>query len=240
MNNALMVYLNKRLRQNNNKYPNINHQPGPVICISGEVEYAGVNIAQMLALVLDKQGSCKKWRVLSKEIIEENASELNLEPKQFRSYLNEEDKRLFDDFLSPFTEKQFSSGQIINQPLIDLITNFANDGHCIIVGNAGHFIARDIEKSLSIKLIAPYEWRVKQMMEKNNLNIQEAIEFIEKTENDRHSFINQMDCENNDEVQFDLTINISKLNITEVVDFIKVVAQTKGLLEAHISKVEVF
>ena len=240
MNNSLMVYLNKRLRQNNNKYPTVNHQPGPVICISREVGCAGVHIAQMLATELDKQGNCKKWRILSKEIIEENAIELNLEPKQFRSYLNEGDKGIFDDILSNFTEKRFSSDLKINQPLIDLIANFAYDGHCIIVGRAGHMIARGIGKSLFIKLIAPHDWRVKQIMKKNNLNIQEAMDFIEKTEKDSHSFLNQMEGENNDNSQFDLIFNLSKLNITEVVDFIKFAAQSKGLLDPHISKVEVF
>lgn len=240
MNNTLMVYLSKRLRQNHNKYPTINHQPGPVICISREVGCGGVSIAQMLATELDKQGNCKKWRVLSKEIIEESAMELNMQPNPFKSYLNEGDKKVFDDILSAFTENKFSSELKINHPLIDLITNFANDGHCIIVGSAGHMIARDIKKSIFIKLIAPHDWRVKQMMEKNNLKIQEAMDFIEKTENDRHSFINHMTGENNDEGQFDLIFNLSKLNITEVVGFIKYAAQTKGLLELHKSKVEVF
>ena len=240
MNNTLMVYLNKRLRQNNNNYPTVNHQPGPVICISREVGCAGVNIAQMLATELDKQGNCKKWRVLSKEIIEESVMESNSEPNQLRSYLNESDKGLFDGILSAFTEKRFMSELEINQPLIDLITSFAYDGHCIIVGRAGHIIARDIEKSLFIKLIAPHDWRVKQMMEKNNSNIQEAMDLIDKTEKDRHSFINHMAGENNDDVQFDLIFNLSKLNINEVVGFIKFAAQTKGLLEPHTSKVEVF
>jgi hypothetical protein len=37
MNNTLMVYLNKRLRQNDPKFAGANQQPGPVICISREV-----------------------------------------------------------------------------------------------------------------------------------------------------------------------------------------------------------
>jgi len=240
MNNTLMVYLNKRIRQNNNKYPTVNHQPGPVICISGEVECAGANIAQMLATELDKQSSCKKWRVLSKEIIEENAMELNMETNRFRNYLNERDKGFFDDILSDFTKNQFSRELENNQPFIDLITNFAHDGHCIIVGMAGQIVARDIEKSLSIKLIAPHGWWIENIIENYDLNLQDALDFIKKMQKDGHRFIKQMGGEIKDDAQFDLILNISKLYITEVVGFIKFAAQTKGLLEPHISKVEVF
>jgi cytidylate kinase len=235
-----MVYLSKRLHQSNSNYHTEQYQPGPVICISREVGCGGVNIARLLAIELDKHGGCKKWKVLSKEILEESARELNMEPNKLRRYLKEGDRGIFDDILTAFTEKRFKSERKINKTLIDLIASFASDGHCIIVGRAGHIIARDIEKSLFIKLIAPYDWRVKQIMEKDNVNMREAMDFIEKTEKERLNFIKHIAGENNNDVKFDLIINLAKLNITQMVEIIKFVAQTKGLLEAHKSKVEVF
>jgi len=240
MNNTLMLYLNKRLHQNNSNYKSDTHPPGPVICISREVGCGGVNIARLLAVDLDRLGDCKKWRVLSKEIIDESARELQMEPNKLRRYLKEGDRGIFDEILAAFTEKRFKSERKINRTLIDLISSFANDGHCIIVGRAGHIIARDIEKSLFIKLIAPLNWRVKQIMEKNNLNMREAMDFIEKTEKDRQNFIKHIADENYGDVVFDLIINLSKLNITELIGIIKFAAQIKGLLEPNKSKVEVF
>ena len=240
MNNTLMVYLSKRLRQRNNKYPTVNLQPGPVICISGEVGCGGLNIAQLLATELDKQGNCKKWRVLSKGIIDQSAMELNMELNQFRSYLKEGDRGLFDEILSAFNDNRFKAEPKITPPLIDLVTSFANDGHCIIVGRAAHIVSGVIQKSLFIKLVAPNEWRVQQIMEKNNVSRSEAIDIIREEENIRHNYIKQIADENNKDVEFDLIINLSKMNITEVIDFIQFVAQTKGLLESHNSKVEVF
>lgn len=240
MNNTLMVYLSKRLHQNNSNYHADHNQPGPVICISREVGCGGVNIARLLAIELDKHGGCKKWKVLSKEILEESARELNMEPNKLRRYLKEGERGIFDDILAAFTEKRFKSERKINKTLIDLIASFASDGHCIIVGRAGHIIAQDIEKSLFIKLIAPYEWRVKQIMEKDNVNMREAMDFIEKTEKERQNFVKHIGGENSTDIKFDLIINLAKLNITQMIDIIKFVAQTKGLFEAHISKVEVF
>lgn len=240
MNNTLMVYLNKRLHKIEHKYMAANAQPGPVICISREVGCGGVNIARLLAADLDKQTYCKKWKVLSKEILEESARELDMEPDRLNSYLKEGDRTLFDDILSAFSEKRYKSDRKINKTLIDLISSFSNDGYCIIVGRAGHIIARDIEKSLLVRLTAPLEWRVRQIMEKNELNMREAIDFIEKTEKERHNLRKHIAGDDATEDEFDLTINIARMNIADVIGLMRFAAQAKGLLEPNKSKVEVF
>lgn len=240
MNNTLMVYLSKRLHQNAGKYQASNHPPGPVICISREVGCGGINIARLLAMELDKSGTCKRWKVLSKEILEESARELNMAPNKLEHYLKEGERGIFDDILSAFGDKRFKSDRKIINTLIDLIQSFANDGHCIIVGRAGHIITRNIQKSLCIKLTAPLNWRIKRIMEKFDINIREATDLIEKTEKERDNLMRHIGGENYRDYGFDLTINLSKLNITEVISLIKYAAQTKGLLEQNVSKVEVF
>jgi len=235
-----MVYLNKRLHQNDPKYQSVNTQPGPVVCISREVGCGGVNIARLLAAEFDKQSICKKWKVLSKEILEESARELNMEPNKLRNYLKEGDRTMFDDILSAFSEKRYKSNKKISKTLIDLISSFANDGHSIIVGRAGHIISRDIEKSLLVRLTAPLEWRTKQIMEKNKLDRREAVDFIEKTEKERQNLRKHIAGDHAKEDEFDLTINLSRMSIQEVISLIRFVAQSRGLLETTKSKVEVF
>jgi cytidylate kinase len=240
MNNTLMVYLNKRLHQNDPKYLEHNSHPGPVICISREVGCGGVNIAKLLANELDKQCVCKKWKVLSKEILEESARGLEMDPNKLRNYLKEGDRGLFDDVLSAFSEKRFKSDRKISKTLIDLELSFANDGFCIIVGRAGHIIAKNIERSLLIKLTAPLDWRIKQIMEKNNLNLREAIEFIEKTEKERENFRKHIAGDHAHTEEFDLTINLSRMKVENAISLICQASQSKGLLETNKSKVEVF
>lgn len=235
-----MVYLNKRLNKNDPKNHSVNTQPGPVICISREVGCGGVNIANMLANELDTQTFCKRWKVLSKEILEESARELSMDPDKLRNYLKEGDRNLFDDILSAFSERRHKSDKKISKTMIDLISSFANDGYCIIVGRGGHIIARDIEKSLFIKLTAPLDWRIKQIMEKDNLSKREAIDFIEKTEIERQNLIKHISNENVKDNEFDLIINLARLSTAEVISLIKHAAQSKGMLEPKKSKVEVF
>jgi cytidylate kinase len=240
MNNTLMVYLNKRLHQDDHKYLDVNRQPGPVICISREVGCGAVNLAGVLAAELDKRNSCKKWKVLSKEILEESARELDMDPNRLKNYLKEGDRSIFDDVLSAFSEKRFKSDRKISKTLIDLISSFANDGYCIIVGRAGHIIAKDIEKSLLVKLTAPLDWRIKQIMQKNNLNIREAIEFIEKTEKERENFRKHVAGDRAITEEFDLIINLSRMKIENAISLICHASQLKGMLETSKSKIEVF
>lgn len=235
-----MVYLNKRLHHPDNRFMAANTQPGPVICISREVGCGGVNIARLLATELDKHTMYKKWKVLSKEILQESARELDMDPGKLRNYLKEGDRTLFDDVLSAFSEKRYKSDRRIRKTMIDLISSFANDGHCIIVGRAGHIIARDIEKSLLVKLTAPLEWRIKQIMEKNGLNLREAVDFIERTEKERENLRKHIAGDQGIEDEFDLTINLARMKVQDVISLIYFAAQTKGLLEYARSRVEVF
>ena len=235
-----MVYLNKRLHQYDPNYQPAKSEPGPVICISREVGCSAVNIARILASELDKQTICKKWRVLSKEIIEESARELDMDPNKLKSFMKDGDWSMFDDILNAFSSKRFKSERKISKTLIDLITSFANDGYCIIVGRAGHIIARNIKKSLLVRLVAPMPWRTKQIMEKDNLNLREATEFIERTEKERQNFRKHIAGDQCIEEEFDISLNLSRINIQEVISSIQLLAKARGMLESQKSKVEVF
>jgi cytidylate kinase len=121
-----------------------------------------------------------------------------------------------------------------------MISSFAHDGYCIIVGRAGHIISRDIPNSLLIRITASLEWRINQIMYKAKLSRVQALEFINTTENERENFRKHIADVVNQEDEFDLTINLSRMTIPEVIAIIKMAAQTKGLLQHKKSKVEVF
>lgn len=240
MNNSLMIYLNKRLHQNDPKFMAARTRPGPVVCISRDVGCGGLAFAKLLAEELDKLTFCKKWKVISKEILLESASELDMAPDKLKTYLKDGDRTLFDDVLAAFREKRYKSDRRITKTLIDLISSFANDGYSIIVGRAGHIIARNIDRSLLVKLSAPFEWRLSKIMEKNNLNLRQATDFMEKTEKERENIRRHIAGSDSVADEFDITLDISRLDSSMAVQLIVYAAQLKGLLEPHKSKVEVF
>ena len=230
MDNTMWSYLNKRMQQQSPNYQNSNTSPGPVICISREVGCKGVKFAQQLAAELEKQPGNKKWKVISKEILAESARELNMDPAKLQSILHNKDRSAFDDILNAFSEKRYKSDGKIRKTLIDLISSFANDGYCIIVGRAGHIIARDIEKSLLVRLTAPLEWRIQQTMKLNDLNEKEAIDFMTKIEEERLNLRKHIADDSAKHDTFDLTIDLSRMDIPATIDIIELAAKSRGLL----------
>jgi cytidylate kinase len=240
MNNSLTVYLSKRLKQNEQNYHSVHSEKGPVICISREVGCGGLNIAKLLAAELDKVTICKKWRVLSKEILEESARELDMNPMKLQNIMHDGTRGIFDEILNAFSDKRFKSDRKITKTMVEIISSFAIDGHCIIVGRAGHILSKDIPQSLLIKITAPLEWRINQIIQKDKISRNQALDFIRTTEAERENFRKHIEGVINKEDEFDLTINLSRMTIPEVIAIIKQAAQTKGLLQNRKSKVEVF
>lgn len=70
--------------------------------------------------------------------------------------------------------------------------------------------------------------------------MRQALEFIEKTEIERENFRKHIAGDTKRSDEFDLTINLSRVNAKDVVDIICFAVQAKGMLETNKSKVEVF
>ena len=220
MGNALMTYLNKRLAEEN-LFEKHGKMPGPVITISREVGCNGLDLAQKIAKRLNQQNLKSDWKVLSKEIFYESARELNLNPEKVRKIFKQTDKYAFDEILNAFNNRSFKSERKIIKSVIDVIRTLAFDGFCIIVGRAGHVIAKDIKNALHLRLIAPLEYRVKVIMENKNLNRQEALVFIQKVEQERIAFRKAISEDNPGMDYFDLYINRASFNDEDVVNIIE-------------------
>ncbi len=168
MRNSLIIYLNKRLL-GQETFKKKSMEPGPVITISREVGCNGLKLARLLATRLNAHKLSADWRVLSKEVFNESARELNMDPDRIRKTFKQADKYTFDEILKAFNDKGYKSERKIAKTVSDVILSFAVDGFCIFVGSASHIIARDIQNSLHIRLEAPLEYRINNIMNSKGL-----------------------------------------------------------------------
>ncbi|MBN1821187.1 MAG: cytidylate kinase-like family protein [Prolixibacteraceae bacterium] len=228
MENLLSNYLDRRLDKS---FKPFNQQKsGPVITISREVGCNGLKLANGLAEILNKQSQGRKWKVLSKEVFFECAKELNLDYNRIIRYFKNTDHYTFEEILYAFNNKNYKSERKIVKTLIDVIHTFAVEGYCIIVGRAGHIIARDIKNSLHIRLVAPLEFRIKTIMQNNNLSHNDAAEFIKRVEKERIAFRKALREEVIHEVDFDLILNRGSFEKDETIDIILEAVEIKNLL----------
>lgn len=226
MGNLLLNYLQKRdaAREALN---NISNLGGPLITISREVGCDAVGLAEKIAARFNSKHPKIKWKVISKEIYQETAEELD--PKEVFKILHKSEKFAFDKVLKAFSDKHYVSEAKIEKTINEVILHNATDGHCIMVGRAVHIIAKDIKKALHLRLVAPLEYRIKSIMENNHLNEVEAIDYINRVDKERKTYRETLIKDNPQYKLFNITFDRSVFADEEIVDIIEFSAAKKGL-----------
>jgi cytidylate kinase len=231
----LIRYLNNRTCRPEEKKRKTG-PPGPVITISREVGCSGLELAEVLAGKLNENSPNRNWKVLSKEIFQQSAHELEIDPSKVARIFRQSDRTAVDEFLAAFGEKRYKSDRKIKKTVCDVIRNFAIEGFCIIVGRGGNAIAADIRNSIHIRLVAPLEYRVNSIMLKNRINREGAIEFVRKVEKERLAYRHAVEgTPTRDPEIFDITFNRATFSAEVIADLILHAVRDKKILDDYVA-----
>ena len=209
--------------------------PGPVITISRLYGCPAKKVAKSLAEHLTDKMTVKgyenpKWDYVTKEIMNESASELEMDPSKIKYVFDYEKKSLIDDIISAHSNKYYKSDRKIRNTVAKVVRNIAAEGQTIIVGRGGVAITRDIEKSLHINLEAPLEWRTIRISEKQDVTLEEAEKIVKQIDKKRKEFRESFEGKGTDYTQFDITINCMTLSIEEIVAIIIKAVEVRKLI----------
>ncbi len=103
----------------------------------------------------------------------------------------------------------------------------------IYLGNVGHLMLRDIPDVLTIRLIAPFEFRIRMLIERGKMTREEASNYIEKIDAQRRAwtlFLYGVDWLN--PILYDLTLNLENMNIDTAVEIAATAARLKKYSES--------
>jgi cytidylate kinase len=239
MKNTLLSYMNRRFAEVS-RSPHGSKEPGPVITISREPGCGGFKIAEKLAGSLNEFVTCKRWQVISKEILQQSARELEMDPQKVKRVFTPTERSVFDEILEAFNARSYKSDRAILKTVRDVIRAFANDGCCIVLGRAGHEIAGDMEHSLHIRLIAPLDWRIEQVASKRDVPYPKARDFIIELEENREAFRQYYINKKQPSQNYDLVIDVSKFQDDKIIRLIKTAVELKGITEKFGSGVSYF
>lgn len=185
--------------------------PGPFISISREFGCTANNIARKLSIELTKlnlkKEETQKWKWINKEILIESAKELKLKPAKIEYVFLSHQKSAMDEFVSSMTKKYFKSDRYIRKTITNIIKSILSGGNVIIVERGGVSFGTEIPKSLHIKLIAPFEWRVKRISKNYKMKTAEAEKYIRKVDGERKQLIDNFFQKETDNSIFDLIFN---------------------------------
>ena len=116
----------------------------------------------------------------------------------------------------------FVSDLRVKKAIRDVVLSMCKEGFIILVGRGGVSIAHDIVDSLHIRLVAPFYWRVENVMKKKEMNLEAAEEYVVDTDEKRfnliYTFLEKKPL--NIDYLFDATLNRNGFTIQESADLI--------------------
>jgi cytidylate kinase len=216
--------------------------PGPVVTISRQAGCSARRIAIKLSKILTGYS-----------YMSETKTEANWEwvdKKAFNKVVNEMIKEIEKGNYADKAEaiimlkevaKAYSAEKVYDildekliQVLKGVICRLAYDGRKIIVGRSAGVILKNIPNKLNVRLEAPVDWRINRIMQINDFSQAKAVDYINKMDKKRDTFIEKIigrKAENND---FDVIFNYASLGDDEIVDAIVHILRNKNIISQYV------
>jgi cytidylate kinase len=196
-------------------------EDGPVITISRLTGCDAREIASTIADNLNAKFGTTRWKWVDKDIIYAIARELNIDTQRIENYYAGIKLSNLSEMIMAFSGG-FVSDLRVKKAIKDVVLSICKEGFVVLVGRGGVSIAREIRDSLHIRLIAPFYWRVENVMKKKNMTIENAETYVIDTDEKRYDLIQTfLDKKTkNIESLFDVTINRISFSVPETAELI--------------------
>jgi cytidylate kinase len=215
----LYDYFDKRHREAILAQPD--SEDGPVITISRQTGCDARLVAESVAEMLNRKYNERKWKWIDKDIIKRIAKEINTDDARVESFYKGIEHSNLSEMIMAFSGS-FVSDQKIKRAIEDVVLAICKEGFVVMVGRGGVSIAHQITDALHIRLMAPFYWRVENVMRKKEMDIGTAEEFVVDTDEKRfkliQTFLKQKSI--NIDYLFDATINRGSFTIQQTASLI--------------------
>lgn len=194
---------------------------GPVITISRTTGCDARQVAANLAESLNLRFSTTKWKWVDKDIIYAIAKELDTDAQRVENFYKGITLSNLSEMIMAFSGG-FVSDLRVKKAIKEVVLSMCKEGHIILVGRGGVSIAKDITDALHIRLIAPFYWRVENVMRKKEMTLEAAEKYVIETDEKRFSLIETFLDKKplNIDYLFDATLNRSSFSIQDISDMI--------------------
>lgn len=230
----MTIDLKKYLTEQYHKTISDSKKPGPVITISRQYGCSAKEIAVRLSKKLNDIRSEKdkimKWTWINKEVFKGTAKALNLKESRVLHVFEGEKKSIMESILLSSSERYYATDTKIKKKIIEIVRSFAEQGHVIIIGLGSVVINRDIERSLHIRLEAPFKWRVDKAAQKQMRSLEDMKHYTTKIDKQRDNLRNSFKIKENPDEMFDLRFNVMTLSEDEIVDTIVKIMKKRKLI----------
>ncbi len=191
---------------------NIAGNVGPYVVIARETGAGGSSIARLVGQQLG-------WDVLDKEIIDYMAERFGT-PRSLIDIVDEKHSSWMGDIFNSWIDGHgFSSVTYVHR-LKQLFLLAAHHGKVVIVGRGARYILPH-EGGVSVRILAPLEYRVAQIAAERSITEKEARKFVEHGDKNQEAFIQEhFHHKASDPHEYDLVINVENRTPQDAADLI--------------------
>ncbi len=232
MQNILTHYMRERMQKSG--LSGISKQQGPVVTVSRAYGCPGKLTGQELVHALNKKLTVARdkrhWRLISKEILEESAKELNLDKVTIKEAAHSHQSSVMTSLIQSLSNKFYPGDDKVKRTIADVILTFANEGKVVIVGRGGVILTQNIKNSIHIKLDAPMEWRVQKVCETQDMASDDATKKILEIDYKRTKLLEYYAGKKPIDWVFDMVFNMSKMSVEEIIQTTVNIMESRGIL----------
>lgn len=204
------------------------------ITISREVGCSSIEIATELSEELTKlqsdKAKTKPWQWISKELINESAKELDLKPDHIKHVFDVEQRNFLEDIIYSFAGN-YAHDIKIKKTVKKVVNDLIGEGNIIIVGRGAVAFTQEKTNGINIKLYAPFEYRVNEIMKAKGIDKAAAEKYVKDLDSKRKSLIKDFSGSTPDHELFDVMINVSRFTTKEIVSSIIGLMDAKGFIK---------
>lgn len=166
--------------------------------------------AELAKFLQDRAEEPCHWTVLDKTLVEKVIEEHRL-PMEIAKFMPEDRVSAIQDMVEEMLGLHPSS-RTLWQQTSETILHLAAIGHVILIGRAANVITREMNNVFHVRLVAPLECRVQQIMARHQLDHPAALKFVHHQDRGRKRYLkSHFHTDINDPLQYDLMINTARL-----------------------------
>jgi len=194
----------------------------PFVTISRQAGAGGHSLANALITKMSEQPDVElfgEWEVFDQRLVAMVADDPDLRVS-VETLLGEEYRKAADDFFRQLITAT-THQDIVMDRMFRLVRTIAEVGKSVIVGRAGSEVTRGLGPSVSVRLVAPEEHRIKRLIELHNLSEKEAVTWIDRHDSGRARLLKRhFRVDIDDPLGYDAVWNTGQVHTEDISDCI--------------------
>jgi cytidylate kinase len=209
-----------------------NEKPKPFITIEREYGCMGYDLGKKIVELLNTRLPDElPWAAYDKQVLDRVMEDMGLSESLAKTLTDDARQQMTNVLNTSFSK--FPPQVTVYKKLAETIRMLAVNGNVVIVGRAGNVITREMKGGYNIRIIAPMDYKIKNVMAIKQVDKKEAEKLVIDNTTRRVNYIKEfVDFDIIEAHNYHLILNAAKFTIDEMASIVIEGLKIKGLISA--------